>query len=152
MTGIHGIYRRLRRGSSGRRVVAAVAVRPRVAGGLEFLLVRTSSGARWTFPKGGCDRGETLPAAAAREALEEAGAIGRVVDEPLARYAYRGDMVDAFLLVVDATDAPQEDWREPTWFGLEAARSHLAMGRDGAFGEEMECVLVAAQRVAGRVL
>lgn len=45
-----------------------------------------------------------------------------------------------------------EPGRDPAWFGLEAARSRLAEGRDGAFGERMERVLLAAQRAAGRVL
>jgi 8-oxo-dGTP pyrophosphatase MutT (NUDIX family) len=127
-------------------------VRARAAGGLEFLLVRTRHGSHWTFPKGGCEPGETLAVAAAREAIEEAGACGRVVGERLAEYRYRDDTVQAFLLVVDATDAPEEADRDPRWFGFEAARSKLAEGRDGAFGEEMERVLLAAQRAAARVL
>jgi 8-oxo-dGTP pyrophosphatase MutT (NUDIX family) len=135
-----------------RRVVAAVPVRLRAAGGLEFLLVRTSNGGRWTFPKGGCEGDESLASAAAREAVEEAGASGRLVEEPVARYRYRDDVVTAFVLLVDATRAPQEPWRKPAWFGLEAARSRLALDRDSAFGEEMERVLLAAQHVAGRVL
>jgi 8-oxo-dGTP pyrophosphatase MutT (NUDIX family) len=152
VSGLGALYRRFTRGAPRRRIVAAIAVRARAAGGLEFLLVRTRNGSHWTFPKGGCERGETLPAAAAREAIEEAGAAGRVVGERLAEYRYRGDVVSAFLLLVDATDAPEEAGRDPTWFGFEAARSRLAEGRDGAFGEEMEHVLLAAQRAAGRVL
>jgi 8-oxo-dGTP pyrophosphatase MutT (NUDIX family) len=77
MSGLGEIYRRFTRQSARRRVVAAVPVRPRAAGGLEFLLVRTSDGQRWTLPKGGCERGESLAEAAAREAAEEAGAAGR---------------------------------------------------------------------------
>lgn len=123
-------------------------VRPRAAGGLEFLLVRTSDGTRWTFPKGGRERGETLAEAAAREAVEEAGAAGRVGDEPIAAYRYRADTVRAFLLEVVDTAAPAEPGRDPTWFGLEAARSRLAAGRDDGFGEEIERVLLAAVRAA----
>lgn len=149
---VGAIYRRFTRGAPRRSIVAAIPVRSRAAGGLEFLLVRTRHGSHWTFPKGGCDPGETLRAAAAREAIEEAGAVGRVVGERLAEYRYRGDDVAAFLLVVDATEEPEEAGRDPTWFGFEAARSRLAEGRDGAFGEEMERVLLAAQRAAGRVL
>jgi 8-oxo-dGTP pyrophosphatase MutT (NUDIX family) len=150
--GVGGIYRRLTRRAQGRVVVAAVPVRPRAAGGLEFLLVRTRNGDRWTFPKGGCDAGETPAAAAAREAVEEAGASGRIAGPAIASYRYGDDEVTAFLLVVDVAGEPQEPWREPAWFGFEAARSRLAEGRDGSFGEEMERVLVEAQRAAGRVL
>ena len=152
MTGFGAIYRRFTRAPQPRRVVAAVPVRPRAAGGLEFLLVRTSAGTHWTFPKGGCDAGETLAVAAAREAMEEAGASGRVVDEQIAEYRYRDDDVAAFLLLVDGTGARAETGRDPTWFGFEAARGRLAEGRDGRFGEEMERILLAAQRAAGRVL
>ncbi len=152
MTGIGAIYRRFRRRSRGRLVVAAVPVRPRAAGGLEFLLVRTSNGARWTFPKGGCESGEMPAEAAAREAVEESGASGRIVGEPLAEYRYGDDLVTAFLLLVEATEAPEEAVRKPRWFGLEAARSRLAEGHDGSFGEEMERVLLAAQHAAARVL
>jgi 8-oxo-dGTP pyrophosphatase MutT (NUDIX family) len=145
------LYERLARLARGRVVVAAVPVRPRAAGGLEYLLVRTRSGERWTFPKGGCDPGEALAAAAAREALEESGAAGRVIAEPIGSYRYGDDQVTAFLLLVETAGSPQEPWREPAWFGLEAARSRLAEGRDGHFGEEMERVLVAAEHAAGRV-
>lgn len=149
VTGIGEIYRRLTGAPHRGRVAAAVPVRPRAAGGLEFLLVRTSNGTRWTFPKGGRERGETLAAAAAREAIEEAGAAGRAGDEPLAEYRYGADVVVAFLLAVDHVDLPAEAERTPTWFGFEAARSKLAEGRDGGFGEEMERVLLAAERAAG---
>jgi 8-oxo-dGTP pyrophosphatase MutT (NUDIX family) len=129
-----------------------VPVRVRADGDLEFLLVRTRTGACWTFPKGGRERGETLAEAAAREAVEEAGAAGRVVGKALAQYHYRGDVVAAFLLVVEADGLGAEPGRDPTWLGLEAARSRLAEGRDGAFGAQMEHVLREAERAAGRVL
>jgi 8-oxo-dGTP pyrophosphatase MutT (NUDIX family) len=145
------LYKQLARRARGRVVVAAVPVRPRAAGGLEFLLVRTRSGERWTFPKGGCESGEAPAAAAAREALEEAGAAGRIVGEAIGSYRYGDDQVTAFLLLVETVGRPAERRRDPAWFGLESARSRLAEGRDGRFGEEMERVLVAAQRAAGRV-
>jgi 8-oxo-dGTP pyrophosphatase MutT (NUDIX family) len=150
VTGMRELLRRLARASQHRQVAAAVPVRPRAAGGLEFLLVRTSDGARWTFPKGGRERGETLAEAAAREAIEEAGAAGRVGDEPVAEYRYRDDTVVAFLLEVGDVSAPAEPERDPTWFGLEAARSKLAEGHGGAFGAEMERVLLAAARASVR--
>ena len=146
MTGLGEIYRRFTRASARRRIVAAVPVRPRAAGGLEFLLVRTSTGDRWTFPKGGCERGESLAAAAEREAAEEAGVVGRVAGGPVAEYRYGEDLVTAFVLEVEHAGLPAEPGREPTWFGFEAARSRLAEGRTGPVGEEMERVLVAAQR------
>jgi 8-oxo-dGTP pyrophosphatase MutT (NUDIX family) len=148
VTGVRRLLRRLgfERAPRGRQVVAAVAVRPRAAGGLEVLLVRTSDGTRWTFPKGGREEGETLAEAAAREAAEESGALGRVDGAPLGEYRYRGDTVVAFLLEVDDARRPDEPWRDPTWFGVDVARSRLAEGRDGADGEGLERVLLAAER------
>ena len=67
----------LRRAAARTVVAAAVPVRRRDAGGLEFLLVRTSQGGRWTFPKGRIEPGESPSAAAAREAAEEAGVDGQ---------------------------------------------------------------------------
>jgi 8-oxo-dGTP pyrophosphatase MutT (NUDIX family) len=129
-----------------------VPVRVRAAGGLEFLVVRTRAGARWTFPKGGREPGESLAEAAAREAIEEAGAAGRLVGEPLGEYRYGDDLVTAFLLVVEDDELESEPGRDPTWLGFEAARSRLVEGRDGAFGAQMDRVLLAAQHAAGRVL
>ena len=111
--------------------------------------MRTSDGERWTFPKGGCESGEALAQAAAREAVEEAGAIGRVRPEPIGEYRYRDDPVTAFVLEVDSTRPPAEPLRHPTWFGFEAARSRLAEGHVGGSGAEMERLLLAAQRAAG---
>lgn len=51
--------------------------------------MRPSDGERWTFPKGGCESGETPAQAAAREAVEEAGAIGRVRPDAIGAYRYR---------------------------------------------------------------
>ena len=126
-------------------------MRRRDAGGLEFLLVRTSQGDRWTFPKGRIEAGETPSAAAAREAAEEAGVSGKISAEPLGVYRYapsRGgsDDVTAFLLVVKREGLPAEAHRTPTWLGFEAARSRLAQGRAAGYGEAMERILLAAQR------
>ncbi|MGI8729876.1 MAG: NUDIX domain-containing protein [Solirubrobacteraceae bacterium] len=136
-----------------RVVVAAVAVRSSNVGGIEFLLVRTSKGARWTFPKGGVDHGETPAQAAAREALEEGGVTGTITFQPLAVYRYvaaRKDRVDvtAFLLEVACDGLAAEPGRDPTWFGFEDACTKLAQGRDAGYGEAMRRVLRAAERVA----
>ena len=58
----------------------------------------------------------------------------------------------AFLLVVERDGLPAEAARDPTWCGFEAARSRLAAGRDGGYGEEMERILLAAQRAADETL
>ena len=143
----------LRRAARRTTVAAAVPVRRREAGGLEFLLVRTSNGERWTFPKGTVERGESRSEAAEREAREEAGVTGRIVADQLGVYRYapsrRGfDDVTAFLLEVGRDGLRAEDGRDPTWLGFEAARSRLVQGRDPGYGEAMERILRAADRAA----
>jgi len=154
MAKLRAIVRTLRKAGSQPQLVAAVAVRERAAGGVEFLLVRTSSGQRWTLPKGHRDRGETPAQAAAREAVEEAGVAGTVESEPFAHYRYPAadggwDDVAAFRLHVEREGLPAEPGRDPEWFGLEMARSRLATGRDRGYGEEMERLLLAAREGEG---
>ena len=55
---------------------------------LEILLVTTLRSHRWILPKGWADEALSLPDAAAREALEEAGMVGVVQAEPVGRYHY----------------------------------------------------------------
>src|SRR5580698_6559352 len=67
---------------------AAVCYRVR-RGAIEFLLVRTRGGGRWTFPKGSAEPGLTHAQAAALEAFEEAGVHGRIEEAPFDRYVRR---------------------------------------------------------------
>jgi len=53
---------------------------------LRFVVVTSRRTGRWVFPKGGVDPGMTAPEAARREALEEAGVIGRVADRAIGVY------------------------------------------------------------------
>ena len=57
--------------------VAAVCYRRRGTA-IEFLLVNTNGGSKWTFPKGSTDPRLSHSQAAEREAAEEAGAIGTI--------------------------------------------------------------------------
>jgi 8-oxo-dGTP pyrophosphatase MutT (NUDIX family) len=74
--------------------VAAVCYRVRNDahnGTIEFLLVRTRGGGRWTFPKGSAEPGLTQAQAAALEAFEEAGVHGRIEEASFARYRRKRD-------------------------------------------------------------
>lgn len=132
-------------------IAAAVCVQGR-DGGLEILLVRTSDGSRWTFPKGRQERGETLAQTAAREAAEEAGACGAVSDKQLAVYRHApsrhagraDDLVAAFLLDVRDVGSSSEHGREPSWFDLATTREKLTEGRDAFYARELHRVLAAA--------
>ena len=131
--------------------VAAVCYRKR-GSSFEFLLVNTTSGDRWTFPKGDTERRLSHSRAAEREALEEAGAVG--VIEPQHFHLYlqaKGDsrlrndvqefVVKAFLLEVSHTQAPQEQNRNPTWFSVDDARSVLGTGREAKYAAELRTVI-----------
>jgi 8-oxo-dGTP pyrophosphatase MutT (NUDIX family) len=136
---------------AGRRtVVAAVCYRSRKSGKVEFLLVRTTAG-RWTFPKGAVDHDRSAAAAAAREAYEEAGVIGRVHGVPFTRFRYhsrsRGHhVVHAHLCHVAHVDRASEVHRSPTWFSSNKAKQRLREDRSSAAAEELQRVIDAAVR------
>lgn len=118
--------------------VAAVCYR-RVGQSVEFLLVRTSGGGHWTFPKGHIERGESGWAAAQREAQEEAGVRGGIESKPFAVYPHdkhvsadrREELsVAAYLMQVELEDGIPELGRDPTWLTPEQAKNKLAENRD----------------------
>jgi 8-oxo-dGTP pyrophosphatase MutT (NUDIX family) len=118
--------------------VAAVCYRIK-NGGIEFLLVRTSGGQRWTFPKGSAERGLTGAQAAALEAFEEAGVHGRIEELAFANYRRRvagraseksGIRIQAYLCEVRRLSPAKEAGRNRTWFGVEACKAQLREARD----------------------
>lgn len=131
-------------------MVAAVCYRL-LGSEIEFLLVQTRGG-RWTFPKGGVDPGMTRAQAAAMEALEEAGAYGRVEDIWFVRYYHRksnetGDTpaaestVHAHLCEVLRQGPPDERDRNPTWFPADKAKRRLREDRSRDVGDELARVV-----------
>jgi len=131
--------------------VAAVCYRKRGAS-FEFLLVKTTSGDRWIFPKGATARRLSHSQAAEREALEEAGAVGAIEPQHFHLYLQpKGDsrlrngiqefVVKAFLLQISHTQPPQEQNRNPTWFSVDDARSALVMGREAKYAAELRTVI-----------
>jgi 8-oxo-dGTP pyrophosphatase MutT (NUDIX family) len=139
--------------------VAAVCYRKR-GESFEFLLVKTTGGDRWIFPKGATARRLSHSQAAEREAFEEAGALGAIEPEHFHLYLQpKGDsrlrnpieefVVKAFLLQVHHTQPPQEQDRNPTWFSVDDARSALAMGREPKYAAELRTVVDrAVQRLS----
>ena len=131
--------------------VAAVCYRKSGAS-FEFLLVNTTSGDRWIFPKGATARRLSHSQAAEREAWEEAGAVGVIEPQhfhlylqPKGGYRVRDGVqefvVKAFLLQVRHTQAPPEQNRNPTWFSVHDARSALARGRETKYAAELRTVI-----------
>jgi 8-oxo-dGTP pyrophosphatase MutT (NUDIX family) len=113
------------------RQVAALPFRIGADGAAQVLLVTSRATRRWIIPKGWLMKGLKPCDAAAQEALEEAGVVGRVDKKPIGRYAYfkrreaHFDIceVDVYLLAVEKQ---AKTWRErgerkAEWFSFEEA-------------------------------
>jgi 8-oxo-dGTP pyrophosphatase MutT (NUDIX family) len=133
--------------------VAAVCYRVR-GSSLEFLLVNTSAG-KWTFPKGRIVPGLSGSESAALEALEEAGAEGRIEEQHFASYVdskralshdnrSREILIAAYLLEVHNAGAPEEGDRNPTWFTTTEAQERLAEQREPKYAGQLATVVDAA--------
>jgi len=111
------------------------------------LVVRTSWGEMWTFPKGKIEPGESARDAAVREAREEAGVEGTAEEQPFTTYRYCSkhgdDHVRAYLLRADAAGElfPAELERQPEWVSPSEARRRLRHGREQVYADEQERVL-----------
>ena len=136
----------------GRSVLAGVVGYREHEGRWEFLLVRTSNGRFWTFPKGHVDPGETAVEAAAREANEEAGVEGEIDDVMLTKYLHpttpQGELVETYLMKVSRLTGDHEDDRDPTWVDLAGAKERFAL-RGVPWAGEQERVLQLALRRLG---
>jgi 8-oxo-dGTP pyrophosphatase MutT (NUDIX family) len=99
---------------------------------LEVMLITSRESRRWVIPKGWPMKGKKPHAAAAREALEEAGVSGKIGKAPLGAYPYIKRLgngaplkvrVRVFPLEVMRERAawPEMSQRERCWFSLEEA-------------------------------
>ena len=109
------------------RQVAALPVRRDANGNLRVLLVTSRETKRWVVPKGWPVDGLDPWEAAAREAMEEAGAEGPVTEAPLGTYGYGKRLDDGEVLPCVVTLYPlrvkrmHDRWkerreRERRWF------------------------------------
>jgi 8-oxo-dGTP pyrophosphatase MutT (NUDIX family) len=119
---------------------------------IEFLLVQTRRGRRWTFPKGSLEPGLTRSQVAALEAFEEAGVHGRIEEAPFARYVSNKrdrrqnstphqTLINAYLCEVLWLGPPEESKRNPRWFSAEKAKRRLRDDRPSDLGEELARVV-----------
>ncbi len=131
--------------------VAAICYRRRGAS-VEFLLVKTNGGSKWTFPKGATEARLSHSQAAEREAMEEAGARGIIEPRHFHLYLHSKGVfwqpggvqefvVKAFLMEVTSTQRPHESTRNPTWFSAEEARNTLSKGREVKYAAELVSVI-----------
>jgi 8-oxo-dGTP pyrophosphatase MutT (NUDIX family) len=99
--------------------------------GDEVLLIRHTYRAGWYFPGGGVDKGETLDAAACREAEEEAQATVNSL-ELLGVYANFGEGKSDHVAVFVARDfelrefVPNNEIAERSWFPLDELPDSLS--------------------------
>jgi 8-oxo-dGTP pyrophosphatase MutT (NUDIX family) len=139
--------------------VAAVCYRGR-GHSVEFLLVNTNGGSKWTFPKGDPESSLSHGQAAQREAWEEAGVRGSIEPRHFHRYIHskgvfwkppgaREFVIKAFLLEVEMEGQPPETTRNPTWFGPEEAKKILAKGREIKYARELQVVIDRAMERIG---
>ena len=131
--------------------VAAICYRRR-GSVIEFLLVNTNGGNKWTFPKGSTDPRLSHSQAAEREAAEEAGAIGTIEPRHFHLYLHSKGVfwqpggvqelvVKAFLMEIHQMRRPDESNRKPTWVSSEDAKRRLAKGREVKYLRELETVI-----------
>jgi 8-oxo-dGTP pyrophosphatase MutT (NUDIX family) len=136
--------------------VAAVCYRVRGVS-VEFLLVNTSAG-KWTFPKGRIDPLLSGSESAAREALEEAGALGRIETVHFGSYLdskripgedrMREVLVAAYMFEVRTRVEPDESDRNPTWFTPQEAKKKLSEQRASKYSGQMGALVeVAVKRI-----
>ena len=131
--------------------VAAICYRRR-GSAVEFLLVNTNGGNKWTFPKGSPCTNMSHSQAAEREAAEEAGALGTIEPRHFHLYIHSKGVfwqaggvqefvVKAFLMEVQETRRPDEMLRNPTWFSAEEAQQRLTKGREVKYAHELRSVI-----------
>lgn len=107
----------------------------------ELLLITSRDTGRWIVPKGWIEKGEDGPAAAIREAWEEAGLVGELLaGGPVGHYRYvkqrtqRDDAVcdvDVYLIKLIREDDswPEKGQRRRKWFPVATAIG--LVGEDG---------------------
>jgi 8-oxo-dGTP pyrophosphatase MutT (NUDIX family) len=115
-----------------RQQFAALPWRRNEAGDVEILLITSRETRRWVIPKGWGKKGEPATVAAAREALEETGAGGRVGEAALGHYRYQKLLksgrlqrvrvaVYALEVVHEHEDWPEKAVREKLWTSVAEA-------------------------------
>jgi 8-oxo-dGTP pyrophosphatase MutT (NUDIX family) len=99
-------------------------------GQVEILLVTSTSGKEWVFPKGGVEMNLTERASAAKEVYEEAGVLGEVgMKLGTCRYIKNGQiqLVTMFAMQYtgEAEDWPESTKRDRRWFKPRKAMAKL---------------------------
>ncbi|WP_027056651.1 NUDIX hydrolase [Mesorhizobium erdmanii] len=109
----------VRRAKKGERIrqVAAIPFRLNADGGIEVMLVTSRTTQRFIVPKGWPMKGKSGRKAAAIEAMEEAGVLGKTLKEPAGTYSYWKRLTNRFVrvdVIVYLLDVTEElvNWQE----------------------------------------
>ncbi len=99
------------------RQVAAIPFRILQDGSMEVMLVTSRETQRFVVPKGWPMKGKSSRKTAAIEAEQEAGVVGKVLNEPVGVYPYWKRLETSFVRVdvtvyLLAVTEEREDWRE----------------------------------------
>ena len=96
----------------------------------EILLVKSSDGKDWVFPKGGVEKDLTAKQSAEKETYEEAGVAGRIL-ATLGKYEYRKQGKDqkvtmfSMMYTHDTEDWPERHLRKRKWFKIKEAKKKV---------------------------
>jgi phosphohistidine phosphatase len=131
-----------------RRLAQAAVVPFQVVDGApRWCLITSLAGRRWGLPKGLVDPGETTSEAALREAHEEAGLCGRLIEPALGNYEYAkwGAVLEVEVYLMEVLDQldqwPERAARRRRWVLAEEAIELLSReGQILALREAMERV------------
>jgi 8-oxo-dGTP pyrophosphatase MutT (NUDIX family) len=88
---------------------------------IEIILVTSRQTRRWIIPKGNVDHGMSPHAAAAQEAEEEAGVLGKVSRDPLGSFTYDKYIVGGLCVSAKVAVFPlavrevMDEWKESKW-------------------------------------
>jgi len=109
----------------------------RMGAQLEILLITSRETGRWVLPKGWPMKNKKPHAAAKREAMEEAGLLGKIGKTSIGSYHYDKRLpndavltctVEVYPLAVERQmeQWPEQDQRTQTWFSPDAAADAVA--------------------------
>ena len=122
-----------------RHQVAALPFRPTPSGAIEMLLITSRETGRFVIPKGWPVKRLSDAEAAAKEAFEEAGVVGKIKRQPIGDYVYWKRLERSFeLLRVDVyplevqkhhAEWPEKNARQCRW--LPAADAALLVVEPG---------------------
>ena len=119
-----------------RQQVGALCVRRADDGSQQVLLITSRGSGRWVIPKGWPTKRLKDHKAAAREAEQEAGVLGKVKSKPIGNYTYpktdgasaQSLRVAVFLLSVRRQRRrwPERDERRRAWFPVHKAAKEVS--------------------------